>query len=754
MAKNPNDINMMPTNNKGPFIDIREADASTDTKTKTVFGELIDVIQFAIMTAFGELIDVIAKYAYGIKQYLSHTTIAGIDMFSYGIMIWLASVRVDKYKQRHELFKDKNSEAYYDTEANALFQAMTKEEKEALIKVAQVNYDPRVPRFPRTQEELDSGFKVYMTLLLKHDAARLDIMPSHTKAKKTLMQANLLFDRVRKRPEYVNYKFEPLLEALGLKRTGYAHLANEVPSAKSIMYYKLSTELNLTLDAAENLLSELMLIEKYWKKTLGLYETNPEKQFWAFIDKQWHTVRLKEYKDKEFNHEWRLEEKTKAMLTQRNLENDDLKKLKACYKIFHQLDYLHDQNDQNFYKANERGILEYEKDRTATKIQVFTWVRRMSLIATPLSILIFFAVTIHHGAALTAFVPLFLVGTTSLVDELIDIRYKYQKWKQSVAAKEAWQKNNTFSVNINGKPVNMLEKIKALIDARDSVPESLSDYSAQELIYLHAISCNDNQTPKEQQDRNTRQYLSIDIKKAIQLFSTEGSLDAVQAFIKKATAPLSYGDDQIKAYIHKHADEINEFRFYEEGYIKGSDDLDTNKFDKLYAAGMRYLESQYKINQQYENRVSRRQTKMIQSCFSFNGVFWGVLASMAVHVLLLSANTFTSSTAMQTFNIVGFVTIGIAAIASGIMIKYQLNQNSVKAQQKNEEHYLQMNHVLTPSTPGAPTSAQGLSARHKDSVLPTQQSVVRFSHHPSLGRNSNNGAVTAQRLQSTIYNNK
>lgn len=737
MPKNQNDINKRSRHYLAPFIDTAEEDASTDTKGKTVFGEGIDVFQFATMTAFGEGIDLIAKYFYGIKQYLSSTTIAGLDSLSYLMMIWLSSVRIDKYKQRHDLFRDKNKPEYYSTESDALIAAMTKTEKDTLLAVARACNHPMVTTAIRSPQDLENGFRLFIIDLLKHDAERIDIIPPHTKAKKIILQSQMLFERIRKRQDYVRVKYADLMKAFGLNE--FSHVAEEAPSAKAIMYTKMSQELNLSLAAAENLISELTLIEKNWKKTLGLHETQPDKVFIAFVIKQWSTINQKTYQDSVFNHEARLDQRIKNLLCQHGLTTaQSLNTLKHYYGIFHDHEYLHDQNDQNFYKAKERGILAYERERTQTKVQVFSWVRRMSLIAAPLSILIFFAVAISAASGIAAFVPLFLVGTTSLIDEAIDIRYKYQKWKQSIAAMKAWKKDNTFTIEIKGNTVNILDKVKALIEERDRVPEAYAEYSAQELIYLHSISFNDSQSPNDNSaDRNVRAHLTHDFEKVIKLFK-EGKLHGIKTFINKMAAPLAC-DEELKRYIIAHEKEINEFRFYEEGYIIGSDEKRLDNFDQLYAAGMRYLESQCKINQQYESRVERRQTKFKQACFSFNGVFWGVLASMAVHILLLSQSILSSHVAMHAFNYVGFITIGIAAVASGIMIKYQLNQNKVKGLQKSEEHYLHMNHLLNPAFPGAHTAVLAPGMNSVEAAVESAKSghvnttaLLRFSHRSDL----------------------
>lgn len=806
----PQTTRVNPTEKAGPFIDITEGDADIETKAKTVLGELIDVTQFALMTALGEGVNRIGKALDGIK-YLSKTSLIGLDTFSYAMMIWLASVRVDKYQQRHALFnvdETKNNE-YFEHEARALLDALTAKEILILIREGKSSgYEALFNAGEDTKLQL-SAFESYIIDLLKHNAKA--IAPKqifHTGAKAIIGNAQLLFSRVRERQIYIEKKYGSLLdkftdtnyieqsiankfhssvgksvhearsklrERYTAEDSGFTNHADKLNAEietlnqkkltiQNVFQYIISAALSISLDRAENLIAEITLIEKHWKKTKNIKSNNYEGIVFDFIEEQWHVIKLSPQKENNPNHEFLLQNRVKKLIEDNGLNKESIKVLKSLYHQFHSRTFLHDDNDQAYYKAQERGILDSELERTKTKIWIFSLVRKLSIIATPISLIILVATAFAQAAALAVFIPLVLVGTTSLIDEAIDIRYKFKKWRQSIGAKNEWKETHPFILQVtdekDGKKVtraiDIMDKIKKQIKEKNTVPKEFSKYSPEELKFLYLISINDSEAHQSKNpfDRNTRQYLAHDIQKAITLFSTPDKQGSVVEFLTKYTRPLSL-DDELKQYINQHQDEVNAFRFYENGL-----DYEEN-IDNFYAAGLRYLESQCKILDQYEKRAMRRQTKFIQACFSFNGVFWGVLASMAVSTLFVAQDLpaaiiktlsleFMLSTganiAIQTFHYIGFATIGIAAIASTIMVIYQLNQNRIKGELKIDEHYLHMNHVLDPVKPTPPPA----NATEKHTFLVSPIALMRFSTGKGMQYTNNTHTATQQQPHSLI----
>lgn len=142
---------------------------------------------------------------------------------------------------------------------------------------------------------------------------------------------------------------------------------------------------------------------------------------------------------------------------------------------------------------------------------------------------------------------------------------------------------------------------------------------------------------------------------------------------------LSPKHQSMTDFIH---DENNEAKIHDYylGARKDGEDFDKEKFGKMF------LLAKYQEHKELTDRLSRRGTKLFQAACSFTGVFFGVLISWAVAILTL-VNVFP--TLISTLSFAGFATIGMAAVAGGVMVKYQMGQNNNKIKQADDAYQLE-----------------------------------------------------------------
>jgi hypothetical protein len=108
--------------------------------------------------------------------------------------------------------------------------------------------------------------------------------------------------------------------------------------------------------------------------------------------------------------------------------------------------------------------------------------------------------------------------------------------------------------------------------------------------------------------------------------------------------------------------------------------------------GEKYIRTKYQEHKELEDRLSRRGTKLFQSCCSFTGVFFGVLISWAVSILAMA---YDLPNTQKCLSFAGFGTIGTAGIAGTVMVLYQRGQNNNKiteAESKETELIEQSNY--------------------------------------------------------------
>lgn len=381
------------------------ADNSAATKAVTYKGEVVDFVQFAFMTTFSEGIDSISRYGFNKRDFVPEKSMIGLDIFAYAMMVYLAYIRSEKFKERYKAFLDHNSDDYYKQTANALIAAMSEAEITALGLNGVSDKTARV------------------ISLIKHDAHALS--PGNIPAARTLIEtAQIIFARAKKTTAYAKSRYDLLswVNAINAVEVtaewGVARLVEEKDFKKK------------SFEEIELLFAQRILGVSRLDAIVKPNELTPE----SFIA-DLHHLELTGSVDSKQKHLDLLEH----YKVEERFRNDCYNLIKAFYAHYHT---YQDKNDSAFYVGNMRGITGDEQCRTKFKENLYTTVYGASIIATLYSATNFVRAFFMPVSMFNVFVPLFLVGATSLVDEVADLHFKTRKYNQSKRDLEQWVSAN------------------------------------------------------------------------------------------------------------------------------------------------------------------------------------------------------------------------------------------------------------------------------------------------------------------------
>ncbi len=424
--------------NPAALIDPHNCDNSAETKQVTYYGEIADFIQFMTMTTFSDGFNAVARYGFGKESFIPVQGLVGMDILSYSIMTALAYYREEKFLQRHDLFVDKNSAAYYQHKAKALLAALNEDELAELER-------------NRGSKDAES----YIIHLLKYDARA--ISPHNLPAAKTLLDKwRHIFEKVRHRKHYsalyYNFKTADLRSDLSFHSEDRVALDFEgAYHFKSIEHHFVE---NVLKTFSSRLINEVHVEQFIYE--LSLLEKTPQVS---------------------------LHQAQQALLARFRVDNsaDRDRALTLLHTFYRHYHSYHDRNDLAFYKANSRGTLKAELDRTAFKAKLFGTVKNVSAMATAYSVGSFLASFFVSLSVANIFAPIFLVGTTSLVDEWTDCNYKEKKLKESRADLEAWmadEENQKAYAVFQGLTIMNADHIANFSENRDNRAVIWSHYLA------------------------------------------------------------------------------------------------------------------------------------------------------------------------------------------------------------------------------------------------------------------------------------
>jgi len=177
----------MSVNHNYNLVNRSSSDNSAKTKKDTFDGEWIDFTQFTLMTG---LSDVLNAFLNKKGKEIPVFGLTGLDVVSYALMVYLASLREGKYKERHKQLTEQNNETYYQDLAETLFGALTPQE------LMELNHDK-----PLEMRETD-----FIIELLKYNAFLID--PTNLPAARTKLDKwRAIFEKAKKRPGFVEARY-------------------------------------------------------------------------------------------------------------------------------------------------------------------------------------------------------------------------------------------------------------------------------------------------------------------------------------------------------------------------------------------------------------------------------------------------------------------------------------------------------------------------------------------------------------------
>lgn len=164
-------------------------------------------------------------------------------------------------------------------------------------------------------------------------------------------------------------------------------------------------------------------------------------------------------------------------------------------------------------------------------------------------------------------------------------------------------------------------------------------------------------------------------------------------------APLPFAQTVLPLFLvgaTSLVDEASDLYFKVKKYQQSKRDLEAFEAKYNLTSGKNSypgaVEALHQEHQDLKDRLARRETKLFQACCSFTGVFFGVLISWSVALLLI----FTDMPGLITkLGFAGMGTIGMAAVAGGVMVKYQMGQNQKKIDHAEEKLELENKTLLT-----------------------------------------------------------